>query len=64
MAREPRFSLGGVLAGLLCIAIGMLFVLEVAGSLVVKPDILWPASVVGLGVIFVVEAVRRQADRQ
>jgi len=63
MAREPRFSLGAAIAGLMCIGIGLLYVLEVAGSLVVKPEILWPAAVIGLGVVFVIEAVWRHADR-
>ncbi len=63
MGRESRFSLGAAIAGLMSMGIGVLYALEVAGSLVVKPEILWPAAVIGLGVVFVVEAVMRHADR-
>lgn len=63
MAREHRFSAGAALVGLLCIGIGLLFILEVAGSLVVQPEILWPAAIIGLGVALVVEAVVRHAER-
>lgn len=63
MEREHRFSPGAALAGLMCIGIGLLFILEVAGSLVVRPEVLWPAAIIGLGVALVIEAVVRHAER-
>ena len=63
MARPDRFSPGAALAGLLAIAIGVLFALEAAGSIEVEHGILWPASIVALGVAMVAEALMRQAAR-
>ena len=62
MTRPDRFSPGAAIAGLLSVAIGILFILEAAGSLTVAHGILWPASIVGLGAAMVAEALMRHVD--
>lgn len=68
MASQPptpaRFSPAAALAGLLAIGIGVLYLLEVAGSIEVDEPVLWPLSILALGVAMVAEALLRQARRE
>ena len=68
MAPQPshpaRFSPAAALAGLLSIAIVVLYLLEVAGSIEVEEPVLWPLAILALGVAMVAEALLRQARRE
>lgn len=63
MARPERFSPGGALAGLLAVALGILSILDASGNIDLDGRVLWPAGLIALGVVLVVEAVARQAER-
>ncbi|TAJ17091.1 MAG: hypothetical protein EPO65_11995 [Dehalococcoidia bacterium] len=59
---QERFSPGGALAGLLAIALGVLSILDAAESIDLEPRVMWPAGLLGLGVVLVVEAVTRRDE--
>lgn len=59
---RERFSPGGALAGLLAITLGVLSILDAAGNIELEPRVMWPAGLVGLGVVLVVEAIARQGE--
>jgi len=55
-----RFDVNGLLAGLLFMAAGALFLLERLGVLDLRPDVLWPLAIIAAGAAVVVKALLRR----
>ncbi len=59
MIRE-RFDAGGVIAGLVFIALGAVFLLDRLEVWDLRFDVIWPAVLVGAGVLLVLGALLRR----
>ena len=55
-----QFNLGAALAGLTFIAVGVLFLLDELGTLVVRTEVVIPSVVIALGLAAVLGAVARR----
>jgi len=58
---SSRFDVNGVLAGLLFMAMGAMFLLDRLGVLHLRADIVWPLAVIAGGAIVVLKALLRRA---
>jgi hypothetical protein len=59
MIRE-RFDAGGVIAGLVFVALGIVFLLDRLDVWDLRFEVLWPAVLVGAGVLIVIGALLRR----
>lgn len=55
-----QFNLGAALAGLTFIGVGVLFLLDELGAIVVRTEIVIPAVVIALGLAAILGAVTRR----
>jgi hypothetical protein len=55
-----QFNLGAALAGLTFIVVGVLFLLDEVGTIVVRTEIVIPSVVIALGLAAVLGAVARR----
>lgn len=58
---RDRFDAGGVIAGLVFIALGVIFLLDRLDVWELRFDIVWPAVLIGVGVVVLVGALLRRS---
>ena len=55
-----QFHAGGALAGLMFVAVGALFLADEAGAVALRPQVILPSILIGLGVVAIVGALMRR----